>query len=75
MFDAIKLALLVMQFIDKLFDKWRDKGLIDQGYDKAIAEVTQSIFAKTEAGKRIMEKVNAMPIEDVDKGLIDLEPK
>jgi hypothetical protein len=74
-FDAIKLALLVMQFIDKLFDKWRDKGLIDQGYDKAIAEVTQSILVKTEAGKKMMERVNAMSPEEVDAGLRDLEPK
>jgi hypothetical protein len=75
MFDAIKLALLVMQFIDKLFDKWRDKGLIDQGYDKAIAEVTQSILVKTEAGKAIMDNVNRMSDAEVDAGLRDLEPK
>lgn len=75
MLDVIKLAILVMQFIGKMFDKWRDKGLIDQGYDKAIAEAAQSILVKTTAGKAIMEKVNAMSDAEVDAGLRGLEPE
>ena len=75
MFTWIGLALQLLKLVNSIMSWARESELIDKGYDKAIAEVTQSILVKTEAGKKIMEKVNAMPIEDVDKGLIDLEPK
>jgi hypothetical protein len=53
----------------------RERELISRGYDKAIAEVTQSILVKTDAGKKIMEKVNAMSDKEVDDGLRGLEPE
>lgn len=74
MISWISLALTLLQIVNKIMS-WADKReLIAQGYDKAIAEVTQSILVKTEAGKKIMERVNAMSPEEVDQGLRDLEP-
>lgn len=64
----LKLALYFLRKID-------ERELIKLGYDQAIAGQTKLLLTKTSEGKRIMEKVNAMPISDVDKGLVDLEPK
>jgi hypothetical protein len=53
----------------------RQRELISEGYDKAIAEEAKAILQKTVAGKKMMERVNAMPDADVDAGLRGLEPK
>lgn len=71
----VSFALALLKFVNGIMTWAHERGLISQGYDKAIAEVTQSIFVKTEAGKKIMEKVNAMSENEVDVGLRDLEPK
>jgi len=71
----IGLALALLKFVNSLMTYARERELISQGYDKAIAEVTQSILVKTTAGKAIMEKVNAMSEAEVDAGLHGLEPK
>ena len=71
----ISLALALLKFVNSIMNWAHERKLIEQGYDKAIAEVTQSILVKTTAGKAIMEKVNAMSDEEVDAGLRGLEPK
>ncbi len=71
----ISFALALLKFVNGIMNWGRDRGLISQGHDEAIAEVTQSILVKTEAGKKIMERVNAMSDEEVDAGLHSLEPK
>lgn len=71
----ISLALALLKFVNSIMNYARERKLISQGYDQAIAEVTQSILIKTEAGKKIMERVNAMSDQEVDTGLRDLEPK
>jgi len=75
MFTWIGLALQLLKLVNSIMSSIRERELIDKGYDKAIAEVTQSILVKTTAGKAIMEKVNAMSDEEVDAGLGGLEPK
>lgn len=75
MLTYLSLALALLKFVNFLMMKAHEGGLIQQGYDKAIAEITQSILIKTTAGKAIMEKVNAMSDADVDAGLVGLEPK
>lgn len=71
----ISLALALLKFVNQIMAWANERKLIEQGYDKAIAEVTQSILVKTTAGKAIMEKVNAMSDQEVDAGLRGLEPK
>jgi hypothetical protein len=71
----ISLALALLKLVNTIMTWVNERELIAQGYDKAIAEVTQSILVKTAAGKAIMEKVNAMSDADVDAGLVGLEPK
>lgn len=71
----ISLALTLLQIVNKIMSWANERKLIEQGYDKAIAEVTQSILVKTTAGKAIMDKVNRMSDAEVDNALRDLEPK
>jgi hypothetical protein len=65
---ALKLINVIMGAVNQ--DTW-----MQAGRDAEIAKVSADILAKTQAGKAIMEKVNAMPDSDVDAGLRDLEPK
>ena len=71
----VSLALTLLQIVNKIMSWANARELVSEGYDKAIAEVTQSILVKTTAGKAIMEKVNAMSDAEVDAGLRDLEPR
>ena len=71
----VSLALALLRFVNGIMNWARERELISQGYDEAIAEVTQSILVKTTAGKAIMEKVNAMSDAEVDAGLRKLEPE
>lgn len=71
----VSLALALLKFVNAIMTWARERELISEGYDKAIAEVSQSILVKTTVGKAIMEKVNAMSDADVDAGLRGLEPK
>ena len=71
----ISLALALLKFVNGIMNWAHERALISQGYDEAIAEVTQSILVKTTAGKAIMEKVNAMSEAEVDASLRGLEPK
>jgi hypothetical protein len=70
----LSLALALLKFVNSMMNWARERELISKGYDQAIAEVTQSIFEKTTAGKAIMEKVNAMSASEVDAALRGLEP-
>ena len=71
----LSLALSLLKLVNMIMGYMRERELISKGYDKAIAEVTQSILVKTEAGKKIMERVNALTDEEVDAGLRGLEPE
>ena len=71
----LSLALALLKMVNMIMTMMRERELIAQGYDKAIAEETQSILVKTAAGKAIMEKINAMSPNEVDAGLHGLEPK
>ncbi|MFA7282828.1 MAG: hypothetical protein WC100_22310 [Sterolibacterium sp.] len=42
------------------------------GQDSEIAKTALAILEKTEAGKRIMEKINAMPDGELDNLIDDL---
>jgi hypothetical protein len=71
----ISLALTLLKVVNQIMMWARERELVSQGYDKAIAEVTQQIMLKTDAGKVILEKVNRMSDAEVDAGLRGLEPK
>mgnify|MGYP007100060502 CR=1 FL=1 len=71
----VSLALALLKFVNSVMTWARERELISEGYDRAIAEVSQSILVKTTAGKAIMDKVNRMSDAEVDDGLRGLEPR
>lgn len=74
MFTWISLALALLRLVNNIMTWARERELISEGHDAAIAEITQQILVKTTAGKVLMEKVNAMDAMQVDAGLRGLEP-
>ena len=75
MFTWPSILLAMLKLINEIMgainrDKWMQAGA-----DAEIAKITASILAKTQAGKKILEKVDAMSDEDVDAALRGLEPK
>lgn len=75
MFEWIKLAVLFLQLANKIISWAHDQGLIDEGRQQVIAEMSLAIAAKVRTRDQIMEKVNAMSGEEVDDGLRSLEPR
>jgi hypothetical protein len=71
----LSLALTLLKIASTIITWARERELISQGYDQAIAEQAESILKKTEAGKAILERVNALSDDDVDAELRGLEPK
>lgn len=65
---ALKIINAIMGAVNR--DKWMQAGA-----DAEIAKISAAILARTEAGKKILERVNAMSDEDVDTALRGLEPK
>ena len=65
---ALKVINAIMGAVNR--DKWMQAGA-----DAEIAKISAAILSRTEAGKKILEKVNAMSDEDVDAALRGLEPK
>ena len=75
MFTWLGFALQLLKLVNSIMLWAKERELISEGYDKAIAEVAEQILIKTEAGKKMMERVNGMSAEEVDDGLRGLEPK
>jgi hypothetical protein len=71
----LSLALTLLKIVSSIMTWAREQSLIDEGYDKAIAETTQEILRKTAVGKQLMEQVDAMSDSQVDDALRNLEPK
>lgn len=65
---ALKIINAIMGAVNQ--DKWMRAGA-----DAEIAKISAAILRRTQAGKAIMEKVDAMSDAEVDAGLVGLEPK
>lgn len=72
--NIAKIVLLVLQLIEKIINGLHDRGLIDQGYQKAIAESNARMLRNNTYAKEVMQRVNDMSDSDVDKLLRELEP-
>lgn len=66
-FIAVALKLVLA-----LIDWARDKRQFTAGQDAEIARQALAILERTEAGKRLTEKINAMPDGDLDHVIDDL---
>ena len=75
MFTWPEIVLLVLKIANAIMTQVGDQKQFQAGTDAEIAKVSTAILAKTQAGKAIMEKVNALSDADVDARLSGLEPK
>jgi hypothetical protein len=75
MFTWIELALTLLKVANAILGAINREKWMQAGRDEEIARVSQNILAKTTAGKKIMERINALSDADVDAELRGLEPK
>ncbi len=75
MFTWPEIVLLVLKLANAIMSAAQDAKSFQAGTDAEIAKVSAAILAKTQAGKAMMEKINAMSDAEVDDGLRGLEPK
>lgn len=75
MFTWPEIILLVLKLVNAVMSEVHDAKSFQAGTDAEIAKTSAAILRKTQAGKAIMEKVDAMSDADVDAGLRGLEPK
>lgn len=73
--SIIGLILALLKFVNMLMDVVGREKLRQDGRNEEIARSLESIHRKTERGKQIWEKVDAMSDAEVDTGLRDLEPR
>lgn len=67
-----EIVLLVLKIADAIMTQVGDAKQFQAGTDAEIAKTSAAILRKTQAGKAIMEKVDAMSDTDVDAALRDL---
>lgn len=70
--DWIKLALLVLQLVDKIVDWQHDQGLISEGRRMELQAQLQRMSAKLAVKKQVDDEVDSMSEEQVDAELRDL---
>lgn len=75
MFTWPEIVLLFLKLANAIMTEVHDAKSFQAGTDAEIAKTSAAILRKTQAGKAIMEKVDAMSDADVDAGLRGLEPK
>jgi hypothetical protein len=74
-FSWVEIILLVLKIVDAVMGRVNQDQWIKAGADAEIAKISASILQKTAAGKKIMERINALSDADVDAELRGLEPK
>lgn len=65
-------VILGLRLVLALVNWVQDRQQFKAGQDAEIARHAVAILDKTEAGKRIMEKINAMPDGELDALIDDL---
>lgn len=72
MFDWLKLALLILQLVDKIIDWQHDQGLIDEGRRIELQAQLGRINAKLAVKKQVDDEVDQMSDQQVDEALGNL---
>lgn len=70
MFDWVKLALLFLQAANGIIAWARDSRSFQAGQDAQVAKAALGVLALTDAGKKIMERIDAMDDSQLG-GLVD----
>ena len=72
--SGIKIALIVLQILEKLFENWQDKKLIDETTSKLIAESNARMLGKSQHAKQALVDIGLLSDDAVDERLRGLEP-
>lgn len=75
MFTWLSLALALIKFVNNIMNWISREELMKAGADAEIARIALAIQKKTETGKKIWERIDALSENDVDAELRGLEPK
>lgn len=70
----ISFALALLKLVNSIISWARERELISEGYQQALAEQAFAIAAKVQTKKAIQERVDAMSETEVDDALRGLEP-
>lgn len=70
----VSFALALLKFVNSIITWARERELISEGYQQAVAEQALAIAAKVQTLDQIREKVDAMSDDEVDQALRDLVP-
>jgi hypothetical protein len=70
-----EIVLLILKIANAIMGELGNQRQFQAGADAEIAKISAAILRKTQAGKAIMEKVDALSDADVDAALRGLEPK
>lgn len=69
------IILAVLQLANYLLGRVQNQKLIDQGYEKRIAEEAATILKGNQYAKQVMASINGFDDDATDKLLQSLEPK
>lgn len=75
MFAWAEIALLVLKIANAIINQLNQEKFLQAGRDAEIAKVSADILRKTQIGKALWEKVDALGDPEVDNWLRDLEPR
>ena len=75
MFTWPEIILFLLRITSAIVDQVNQDKWIKAGSDAEIAKAAAEILRKTQAGKAILEQVNALSDADLDAALRGLEPK
>jgi len=68
----VPLLPLALALIANILGRARDQQLIQAGIDQEIAAQSKAIFERTEAGKKMMGKIEGMHDPELDQLIKDL---
>lgn len=69
-----QLVILLLKIVNAIVSWAHDRKLINQGYQKAIAEHIAAIAIKTQLRDKIRSEIDALSDKEVDNELRNLEP-
>ena len=75
MFTWASIILAALKLINEIMGAVNREKWMQAGADAEIAKISAAILQKTVAGKKMMERVNALSDAEVDDALRGLEPK
>lgn len=75
MIDWLKIALLLMQIVNKFIDWRKEQRALTAGEEAEVARQSAEIMRKTEVGRQVMASVELLELGALDELLRSFEPR